>query len=61
MVEKLNKSKVVQYKLVKAEIFTNLSERVNEAIQEGWEIWGSPGIACDEEDNHYIQAMVKYD
>lgn len=61
MNERLNKSKVIEYILLKETVFSDLSDRVNEHLEEGWQPWGGPGIGVDEMENHYIQAMVRYE
>lgn len=37
-----------------------LARLINDLIEDGWELWGSPSVAFDKDGNEiWIQAMVK--
>ena len=52
--------KIIQYKLIEGE--EHFEDAVNEAIKNGWHVWGHPHIVhvlnCG---TYCYQAMVKYD
>lgn len=55
---------VKEYTLLTSDSSTDLNEKVNKFLNDGWELYGDPGIAMGAGTNtriyhSYIQAMVR--
>ncbi len=56
------KMKITDYKIIEQDFKENLEKEVNEAIADGWQLYGNL-IACLIQSNNsmiYVQAMIKH-